>query len=55
MRLRKLNEGATGDFGQQFSQDWHVTTTNAFPTEGAKVGLLVNSTKDGAYEAGTGG
>ena len=52
MRLGKLNEGATGDFGQQFSQDWRA---NAFPTEGTKVGLLVDSTKDGAYEAGIGG
>ena len=28
MRLGKLNEGATGDFGQQFSQDWRVTGAN---------------------------
>ena len=37
-----------------------ATSTNSFPTEGAKVGLLVDSTeeesnKDGAEEAGTGG
>ena len=43
-------------------RNWRVTgpTTNAFPTEGAKVGLLVHGTKeesnkDGADEAGTGG
>ena len=60
--LCKLNEGATGNFGHQFSRDWRVTGAayKRFPDRRPKVGLLVDGTKeesnkDGADEAGTGG